>query len=105
MAQQLTDAAKQRIEDNLHLIPEHMRGAIRRYYFDGISPGGFLTAVLENNLMEALSRADDENRNALPAYGTFLYNYVPAESYGSPAKVDAWLRSFCPAEMGTEINA
>lgn len=91
---QLPDAAKQRIEDNLHLIPSHMHGAVRRYFFNGIAPGSFLTAVLSNDLMGALGKGDDENRNALPQYGVFLYNYVPAGSFGSPERVNAWLASF-----------
>ena len=98
MAQQLTDAAKQRIEDNLHLIPPHMRDGVRRYFFNGIAGGSFLTAVLSNDLMGALGKADDENIGALPQYGVFLYNYVPAESFGSPARVKAWLDSFAEAE-------
>lgn len=98
MAQQLTEAAKQRIEDHLHLIPEHMRDAVRRYYFDGIAPGSFLTAVLSNDLMGALGKADDENITALPQYGAFLYNYVPADSFGSPERVKQWLASFAEQE-------
>lgn len=99
MAQQITDAAKQRIEDNLHLIPSHMHGAVRRYFFDGIAPGSFLTAVLSNDLMGALGKADDDNRNALPGYGAFLYNYVPADSFDSPACVKEWLASFENVEI------
>jgi hypothetical protein len=98
MANQISEYARERIEQGLPLVPQHMHGGIRRYFYEGIGPGSFLTAVLENNLMEALGRADDENRNALPAYGTFLYNYVPAGSFGSPAKVAEWLRSFATAE-------
>jgi hypothetical protein len=87
-------AAAQRIEDGIYLIPQHMRGAVRRYFLKGIPPGSFLTAVLSNDLMEALGRADDDNRDALPRYGQFLYNYVPCGSYGSPDAVKAWIASF-----------
>lgn len=92
-AEQIT-AASQRVEDGIHLIPQHMRGAVRRYFLEGIPPGSFLTAVLTNNLMDALGYADDDNRHALPSYGEFLYNHVPAASFGSPDRVKAWIDSF-----------
>ena len=43
-------------------IPEHMWGAIVRYYENGIPPGGFLEAVINNDLREACARADEINR-------------------------------------------
>lgn len=83
-----------RIESGIHLIPEHMRDGVRNYFYHGYHPGGFLTAVLENDLMGALAKADDINRYALPKYGEFLFNFVPAGSFGSSERVDAWLASF-----------
>jgi hypothetical protein len=94
VAQTADSYIAQRVEEGVHLIPEHMRGTVRRYFLKGIPPGSFLTAVLSNDLMGALNRGDEENRNALPQYGAFLYNYVPNGSFGSPERVKAWLASF-----------
>lgn len=74
-------------------LPEHMQEAMQLYMERGILPGSFLTAVLENNLMEACGRADDINRGALFTYCSFLYNDVDLRSYGSPEKVKAWSES------------
>jgi len=74
-------------------IPEYMRGALDRYIDQGIPGGDFLNAVLENDLMKALGRADDANVNALPDYGMFLYNQAPSTSYGSPERVKDWIAS------------
>lgn len=53
--------------------------------------GGFLRAVLENDLMAACGRGDDASLAALPACVAFLYNNAPAACFGSPGKVQAWL--------------
>ena len=42
-------------------IPEHTKGALDRYVDHGLEPGGFLTAVLTNDLFGAVARADSEN--------------------------------------------
>lgn len=52
--------------------------------------GGFLEAVLENNLVAAMSRADDENLRTLPAVVAYVYNELPSLCWGNPAKVKAW---------------
>jgi hypothetical protein len=72
-------------------IPEHMIGTLVRYVDHGIRPGSFLTAVLSNDLMEALGRADDENRHSLHRYGQFLYSVAPSGCFRSPEAVSAWI--------------
>lgn len=52
--------------------------------------GGFLMAVLENNLKEAFGRADSYNIQTLGAIVSYCYNHLPAECWGSPAKVLEW---------------
>ena len=76
---------------NYEILPEHMQDGMRLYIERGIEGGGFLTAVLCNDLMGALGKADSINRHALFDYGNFLYNEAPASCYGSPEKVAAWV--------------
>lgn len=73
------------------IIPDHMLAALRRYIDEHRGVGHFLTAVLENNLREAVHRADEHNLANLPAYVYYLYNEAPAQCWGSPEKVKAWL--------------
>lgn len=80
-------------EANWHLIPTHMQGGLRRYLTHGIVPGHFLEAVLENDLTEAVKRADDVNIAALPNYIAFFYNYADRRSYGSQDKVREWINA------------
>jgi len=71
-------------------IPERMMPGLKMWIEHGKSPGGFLRAVLENDLIEALRRADDENLANLPAFVAYLYNEAPALCWGSAEKVKAW---------------
>lgn len=68
-----------------------VQGALLRYIRDGSPVGGFLTALLSNDLKETCARADWENRPAIPALVLWLYNEAPASCWGSPAAVEAWL--------------
>ena len=74
------------------LIRIEMLDALRRYLFEGSPPGDFLSAVLSNDLREAVGRADDDNIRAIPAYIALLYNEAPGTAWGSPENVSAWLK-------------
>lgn len=74
-----------------HSIPEHLLEGINRYVEERIPTGGFLRAVLENNLTESFGRADTESREALFEIVRYLYWEVPADCWGSPEKVKKWL--------------
>lgn len=72
-------------------IPDGLHGGLIRYLVDGIRPGSFLSAVLENDLQEAVVRANPpEHFAALPALILFLFNEAPSHSWGSPEKVALW---------------
>jgi hypothetical protein len=79
---------------------EHMMPAIRRYIDQHIRPGHFLTAVLSNDLIEAVGHADDVNLWLLPVFVTWLYNEAPSTCWGSPEHVNIWL-----AERRTETES
>ena len=50
---------------------------IYRWYHEGYPIGDFLTAVVQNNFMEACLHADDVNRKAFYLYALFLANKIP----------------------------
>lgn len=72
-------------------IPPHTREAFERYFRYGFAPGGFGQAVLENNLTEAVFRADHINRGILYQIVSWLQEYAPAGSWGSPVIVQGWM--------------
>ena len=73
-------------------IRPDMLGAIRRYIDQRIPPGDFLSAIIDNDLKGAVSRADDENMANLPAFVAYFYHEAPMLCWGSPEKRQAWLR-------------
>jgi hypothetical protein len=73
-------------------IPDRMMGGLIRYIENGIAPGDFLTAVICNDLKEAVGRADDENIRNLPAYLGYLYNEAPMGCWGSPGQMKRWMK-------------
>lgn len=62
-------------------IPAHTINGLVSWVYDGNMPGGFLQAVLDNNLIEALGRADSENIVALDAIARFVYNWCPMDCH------------------------
>ena len=70
---------------------DHLRFALRRYVFDGLRPGHFLTAVAENNLFSAIGRADEHSLSCLPDLVKLFYCRLPRQCHGSPEKVEHWV--------------
>ena len=83
-------------------IPPHMVGAILNYFNEKCPSGGFLRAVLENDLMEAVRRADGTNIDILYVYVAFLHHCCPYDTYGSKEIVKAWLDSRVDLEDETD---
>lgn len=81
------------LPDEYYPIREDLFGALERYLNHGIMPGSFLTAVLENNLVEAIGRADFMNSANLKNIVGYIYNHMPSTSWGSPMKVREYLKS------------
>lgn len=72
-------------------LPERLRGGVQRYLEHRLSPGGFLTAVFENDLMGALGRAGLENQRDIVRIATWVYNEMPGNCWGSVKIVEKWL--------------
>ena len=76
--------------------PETKEG-LDRYAKNRIHTGGFLRAVLANDLFESFARADLENRADLFEITSYIYNELPAICWGSYDIVVAWLAKDDPA--------
>jgi hypothetical protein len=74
-------------------VPEQLHAGLVEYLAARRPVGGFLTAVLSNDLCGACVRADDVCAPLIPRVVFFLINYATAECWGSKARVDAWLAS------------
>jgi len=58
-------------------IPENIQASILRYVEHRIKPGGFLTAVLNNDLYNATGRADSESLKYLHLIVMWFANKCP----------------------------
>ena len=74
-------------------LPEHMQEGARAYVEQGYPVGGFLRAVLENNLVESFATADFINTAAMHEWANWAYNECPLEARGSQQAVTAWIAS------------
>jgi hypothetical protein len=83
-------------------IPEYMHDGILMYLLDGIPPGDFLAAVINNDLAEACRAADDTNIRVLVQYVRFFYNDAPALAWGRTGALDAWCALHQAARDGKE---
>jgi hypothetical protein len=80
------------MEINYSGLPEHMRDTFRLYIEKGIPPGSFTKAVLSNDLMGAMRRADHINRARIFDTCAFLEVEAPIGCYGSPERVSDWIK-------------
>jgi uncharacterized MnhB-related membrane protein len=71
-------------------VPAHLHEDLLRYFIHRILPQGFLLAVLENDLLNAIALSDANSRLALFELLIFLAEDVPVGSWGSPAAVAEW---------------
>jgi hypothetical protein len=76
---------------NYYLLPQYMQDGAERYIEQGIQPGDFMIAVLENDLVGAFERADDTNIIAMRRWAEWLKWECPGAAWGSRAKVNAWI--------------
>jgi hypothetical protein len=80
--------------DEYRIIPLATLRAMFNYAYRGFNPGGFLTAVFTNDLINAVNRADANNIVALGAIVKLMYNELPADCWGNSAIVLSWVRKF-----------
>ena len=74
-------------------IPAHTKASLDRYVNDRIMPGGFLTAVLSNDLFGAVAHADRANLEALTEIVKYVYNELPSGCWGSKDIMWRWVEN------------
>jgi hypothetical protein len=73
-------------------IKQETISGIHRYVYQHIKPGSFLTAVLSNDLKEAIGQADEDNLCEIANIVGYIYNEIPGICWGSPERVTDWLK-------------
>ena len=77
--------------ENTYNMPHLIRQAIDNYVEHHQPTGSFTQAVLENNLREAVARADTFSFAALKDIVMYCHWEIPGNCWGPVEKVEAWL--------------
>lgn len=72
------------------LVPNHQREGLFEYIRVGRPTGGFLFALLSNDLFDAVGRADRGSLGGMKATVSFL-RWMPIGCYGSRDAVNKWM--------------
>jgi hypothetical protein len=78
--------------------PVHILDSINRYVEHKLEPGGFVTAVLSNDLTEAFKTADTDSEAGIRDILKYIRWEIPSLCWGSRAKVEAWLDTPCDSK-------
>ncbi len=71
-------------------IPPMVLRALLRHWRRGMETGRFVRSCLENELVSAIGRADEDSFRAIREIVMFLYNDLPTAAWGSQENVEAW---------------
>lgn len=71
-------------------IPDIQLVSLVMYVERGVSPGDFLTGVLEDSVRRAFAHADLQSIGSLWAIATWLFNRAPQACWGSRVIVGDW---------------
>jgi len=72
-------------------LPEDLKQDIDQYVEYGRPTGGFLQACIENNLKDAVGRADECNLRLIPEIVSYLHNRTPMDCWGKSHSYVQWI--------------
>lgn len=72
------------------LVPPSLRDGTYRWIEYGITPGGFLTAIICNDLFMAWRLADDENHRRFAEIVGWWHEHAPEGSRGNETTFGWW---------------
>lgn len=64
-----------------------------------LSPGSFLTAILENDLIGAVLKADNDSKKIIPEITKYCWDNFPHNIWGSPEAVETHLSDPTKSEL------
>jgi hypothetical protein len=71
--------------------PEGIVAVLQRYVEEGMRTGGFLSALLANDWLDAITRADSESLDAMGPIMRMIAAYVPLGAKGCDDAVGQWI--------------
>jgi len=83
-------------------IPPALIEGLNLYAEQGVPLGSFLRAVVANDFLDAVARADEYSMRALPAVAWMVYQDLPCLCHGSRKVYKAWCAFRLAQRGGTE---
>jgi hypothetical protein len=77
---------------NFKNIPPAVKASLDAWGESAQPPGGFVMAVLENDLQGAFALADDASLANMHAIVLYVYNELVSACWGNKEKIEAWSR-------------
>ena len=74
-------------------LSKDLEDALSRYLFQGLEPGGHLTALLAHDYERALYNADIHSRTCFWATAMWIIENVPPAAHGSYDNVHTWCKN------------
>ena len=74
-------------------LPLGLQYGMRLYLERGVFPGSFLTAVIKNEFIQAVTHADATNQPLLRSIALWFCNHAPIGSFGSSEIAQEWVNS------------
>jgi hypothetical protein len=71
-------------------MKEDTKRELMNYKEYGTPLGSFLQAVLQNNLIDAMFRADEDNARDLKEILRFISDELPWSAWGGPERIKNW---------------
>lgn len=87
-----------REKETMSSLEDHIQTV--ELYRRGCQPGSCTRAILAMDLYGAVANSDPTSQYVLPEVVRYIVNNMPAESWGSYERVDAWLKTGHAAEEG-----
>ncbi len=72
-------------------VPKHTRLCLENYFYHGLQPGSFMTAMIRGDYEFAVNLADDENRRSIGEIRRFIEEQIPSDIRGDAACMKAWI--------------
>jgi hypothetical protein len=72
-------------------VPQHTRLCLENYFYHGLQPGSFITAMLRGDYEFAVNLADHENYHSIDEIRRFIEEQIPNDIRGSDRNMTSWV--------------
>lgn len=87
----VADLDEDTIQELRSQVPPLLMNGLDQYVEHRIRTGGFLEAILKGDLYDTMQKGDLTNLMRIKPIVDYIIYCLPASSYGSAEKVEAWL--------------